>query len=1336
MKKFLAALLAVVMVVSLVPAAVFAADGDCAVQKTFGVHTKAYCDLLGVKYTQTSETVAPECGQDGYTMYKCACGVYFADDIIDMPEHAHADGAKPVSERVEPTCNAYGKAAVYTCMHCNKQYPEYASKAEADAAAKDTSAPAGAIVKLKHKFNTDSYGVDCTAKKQTCTVCGETVTNSSANKSHSYNYSDPHAIITVPGTCTPGAAVFKCTRENCEKTTTVEIDPAGHNPSDMDHEPAKPAKDCTSTGVKEHWICDECDVKYFYNEDGEFVPATDDDLVIEMEHLDPIVLDSREPACGVAGWITYKCRECNSKSWTEDFPAGPDCTTLEEVLKHDAELEEGEEKWLISKVDNGCNGVTYTWICHNLKCGSAELNEEFGYAKDEIHGEPIEWTDPATEGHDEYVVKVPATLEYPYSYTLVFCTNPECVEKANAPQGENYVSEEGSREAYKLNVSVLVYQGNVYEMTPAEQELYTFVEVKNIKEVKLTQKANCSGYAHYYWHDADQNHAATCTDKGYEKYICTNSKCLDDQMLTTDAIGHTPDYYNALGKSDGYTCGKACKLYCLECGKSIKSVTAANAAHVKTGEKLEGDEYPSVPNCQSAGGDWYECLYCGKAFIAANKKTYAYTNSYDSYEAAELAHAQGVLTKTGVKMDGDCEIVGKVEWKCSECDKKFWVRDVENTGHHVAPKGTKYYEEANCLHGAGYETYDCVNCGETVEAESALPHNLTKTAKKAATCYAAGNEEYYVCSNECCWYKTVVDGEEVMVPVKYKKVPVEYIENGLKKTKDTYVDYRDTDAGTEVIAKLSHKYEKKGSAPVSCMTAGYEYWVCKNCSDKEIRNVVEATGHTLYSETPYEIPADCVNDGAIFYYCSNDWCTGYDGLIETEKDNGIYTDKDHPFIVVPALGHINQAGQKVVDSCLDTTKDRACVRANCPLEAATSGTNKGKKIVPQSHDKIDGVLVPATCETPAYYLTTCKNGCGKINEVVYDGDALGHKFAWGDIAGVDYVNARDIEAKGNEFLANAKAFKAAHGDEAIIAYTPATYEKNGSITFKCANCGNKVTMDVVKAGIDFTLNVDNAVKPGTSYTYDVNGEIDGITIIDGEVIAVDIDMSAFETKVWGFNFEVNYIAASMNFLGYKFHAGEKFANYKVNNIVEDYKQYDDVNNDGVSELVRVVKDAYGTVKVSAYTENAIDGTMFDATVTGTEKVVTLYFQVEDIYEYTELGVDDVDYVGEIYLSLYEISVTNTEDEVDAYGDFFGAYVDEMMDTNVNGNFNITDVQNCVKIIKGQADVEYMAAADVNKDGAVNLTDLDLMNKYLVGEVDAFEIYKALSWNAPEGFVAA
>ena len=64
MKKILAALLVVVMVVSLFPATVLANSDECAVAENYGTHSKEHCDKLGVKYTQFGESVAPKCGQN------------------------------------------------------------------------------------------------------------------------------------------------------------------------------------------------------------------------------------------------------------------------------------------------------------------------------------------------------------------------------------------------------------------------------------------------------------------------------------------------------------------------------------------------------------------------------------------------------------------------------------------------------------------------------------------------------------------------------------------------------------------------------------------------------------------------------------------------------------------------------------------------------------------------------------------------------------------------------------------------------------------------------------------------------------------------------------------------------------------------------------------------------------------------------------------------------------------------------------------------------------------------------------------------------------------------
>lgn len=1374
MKKFLAALLVVVMVVSMIPATVFAAtasDEECAVEKQFGTHSKAFCDAKGVKYTQYGETVAPKCGQDGYTMYVCDCGEYFADDIIDMPDHEHAVGAKPVSARVEPTCSAYGKAAFYTCKHCNEQYPEFESKEEAEAAAKLKDAPAGAIAKLAHTPMSGSFiGNDCTAKTQICAVCGEEWKIAKPNTTHNFNYSDPHAITKEPGTCAPGEATFKCQNEGCDVTDTVAVDFAGHKEENLLYKAEKAPKDCNSTGTKAYWYCDECDAKFYYNEDEEFVPATDADLVIKPEHQNVYVMDYRIPTCGEEGFITYKCYACNAKSWTVDYAAGRDHTTLAEVKAHNELAKKSDtddiEPWYLEVIDAGCpDGVTYYWDCHNPICGSVEAYEAFVKAgiiveavaidEDEIPccGEELEWTDPATEGHTEFTVSVPAAFHpnyeegYGYSYTLIFCTNPECTEKADALQGWQYVSEEEDGEAFLLNVSVLVKNGAIYEMTEAEQEKYTFVGVDRIREIKLKQVSDCKGYAHYYEHDESRNEPATCTAAGTEYYVCANSFCRDDKLLAVAKLGHTPDYYNELGKSDGYACGKSTYTYCLVCKNKVSS-SKSTPKHVLDGEKLYTVE---VPNCKQSAGDYYACKYCDKEVVdPATEKKYTYTNRYNSLEEAQAAHGyfgEGELTQTNERA-GDCYTVGRVEYKCADCSKYFWVYDIANTGHHVAPEGTTYYEEATCLNGAGYVDYECDRCGKAVKGEAPLPHNLTKFAAKKATCTTAGNKEYYICSNECCGYEVENDitGEKEWIYIAYEKVPVPYIdENGLNRTRDEYVPYEDDE---HLLAKKNHSYEQKGSAPVSCTTAGYTYWLCSNgCGSDYVADLVPATGHDKLSSTPVEIPADCVNAGAIFYLCANEWCTGDDGIAciceleddeectcEFGADDGIYTDEETGVVILPAMGHINAAGQTVVNSCMDTTKDRVCIRANCPLKAATSGTNKGKKVVPQDHDKVQKTF-EATCENPAYILTTCANGCGKINEVTHLADALGHLFAWNERADLEFVNANDIEDMGEEFLKDAKTFKKTYGDKAIIAYTPATFEADGSITFKCADCENEITMAVKKVGIDFSIELDNAVVAGANNIYDVNGELAGYNFIDGDVLAVTINMSAFETNVWGFNFAVDYNATALNFLGYKFFADDVFANFVVNNTVVDDAEYEDVNNDGKDELISLIKDANGTVKVVAYTETAMDGTIYETKVSGTKKVVTLYFQVEALYVETIKGVDYV--AGDEYAAFFVTgSAVDAKDDIETNGDLSINPIGLMMDTNNNGNANITDVQNCVKIIKGQADVEYLAACDINKDGAVNLTDLDLMNKALVGKVDAFEMYKALSWKTPEGFVAA
>ena len=93
-------------------------------------------------------------------------------------------------------------------------------------------------------------------------------------------------------------------------------------------------------------------------------------------------------------------------------------------------------------------------------------------------------------------------------------------------------------------------------------------------------------------------------------------------------------------------------------------------------------------------------------------------------------------------------------FKCSKCEEGteghqviVEAAKVEMTGE-VAPgcetKGSKTYKATVTFNGKPYDNTE-------TEEVAALGHKLTKTAAKAATCTAAGNSEYYTCS-ECGKY--------------------------------------------------------------------------------------------------------------------------------------------------------------------------------------------------------------------------------------------------------------------------------------------------------------------------------------------------------------------------------------------------------------------------------------------------------------------------------------------------------------------------------------------------------------------------------------------------------
>ena len=114
-KKILAMFLAVLMVVSMLPASVLAAENDCPIEK--GKHNLDNCADYSVK-----AEVAATCTAGGYTLYVCdVCGDTFMGNPTAMLKH---EKSSVVEEAKAPTFTEAGNVTKYHCDLCDEDWWE------------------------------------------------------------------------------------------------------------------------------------------------------------------------------------------------------------------------------------------------------------------------------------------------------------------------------------------------------------------------------------------------------------------------------------------------------------------------------------------------------------------------------------------------------------------------------------------------------------------------------------------------------------------------------------------------------------------------------------------------------------------------------------------------------------------------------------------------------------------------------------------------------------------------------------------------------------------------------------------------------------------------------------------------------------------------------------------------------------------------------------------------------------------------------------------------------------------------------------------------------------
>ncbi len=293
-RKILALALAVLMLVSVLPTSVFAADAhehaECKGEK----HTLATCPDAN----QIGEPVAPACGKEGYTLFECPdCGDFFADNFLPkLGEHVPG---KVVKAAKPAYCGVPGWEATYECKNCGEEFGGETIKA----------------LPGEHNYVVDedrSTSVSCeTAGKRylRCTICDHVHLITTEATGHSWS---KHPIIDVePTVGAAGSAHYECTAEGCTATYgPIEIKPVCSHKLEV-HEIQWPK--CGVEGVEAYSYCSFCDV--YYNEEGLVVEY--EDLIIPAgEHApkakaEPI--EVKDATCTEDAYKVYECMHCGEE---------------------------------------------------------------------------------------------------------------------------------------------------------------------------------------------------------------------------------------------------------------------------------------------------------------------------------------------------------------------------------------------------------------------------------------------------------------------------------------------------------------------------------------------------------------------------------------------------------------------------------------------------------------------------------------------------------------------------------------------------------------------------------------------------------------------------------------------------------------------------------------------------------------------------------------------------------------------------------------------------------------------------------------------------------------
>lgn len=974
MKKFFAALLAMIMVLSLVPATIFAAEAVCPGEDE--THNADNCVATAV------ETKEPVCGEWGYTIYKCdTCGAQYADNFV-KGDNSHDYGEWTVVE--EPTCDEVG-AKVRECSICGDE--DYED-----------------IAPLGHKYET-TEGIGCAAK-QVCSVCGDEVEAGA----HSWG-SSPSAILEEPyfdaeGVAHDGLAEYTCTVCGDVKQVIIICEHEHEYELVIEAEDA----DCLEEGTIDVYQCKICK-KYFKLVKNEN-EATGADGAAWADYYEEITLgESVEEGGNVIEALGH---ELSDPEPIEGEPCHyqvkctrEGCSYTEEMIH----IHPREDVAGVYSEDPTCTKYGYElFACKN--CGDT-------------------WSESTPPlGHKEVTVVVPGTCTYP-GYTFTYCANGDHCDVYGPDLTETFVPDEDEAEdyyrtsnedaiaaklAYDVTIPVLDKDGK--EIDRVGVALISVEDNKDVDAGKhyiqkdVIQAATCyasgltvehcilCGYhkeivvpalGHDFTAKKDGsnvtvNAEANCTEGGSETIECANG-CGLSKTFTSEALGHAwvtlasrinckygeladndgvyyehafqkcsacdatqtvvintwddvtiPSYFATVEDAKYYHGNVKFEWSYDEKGNFVeKTIVADESTHTF----IEGEVY-NQPTCTEVGYQSYTCDDCGLSFFVEIPKlphatkdekdnSKAYTCFEDGIKAHQICDACGAKHIDGVAVTDDELVI---------------------PAKHLGFYG-KYFT-MNKVHSS------CVEPDWDAFAEALEELPLDATQLEALNLYAAYGFGLTQDVTVCYTCGSLFNDEECKYPVMNIRWVVEYPGHWMEyvEGKEATCQYSGLVAG-EYCVKPGCGYHTDSLANFE-ITFNNDETVKKVTYDQEVipafNHVYNPSIHGLEGSAIFELDhndplhgckrADCHNDCGMEIYwhhicdiCEKEWIDGYKSAAE---------------------GHTNEAGELILDICdPDEDADRHCVICDQDIAA-------------KEHDIVE-VVVEATCVADGYTLYYCKN---------------------------------------------------------------------------------------------------------------------------------------------------------------------------------------------------------------------------------------------------------------------------------------------------------------------------------------------------------------------------